>query len=123
MSTIKANTLLHSNGSTTTPPSIPALDTRMARVWVHYDGDTAGIDDDYNVSSITDNAAGDYTVNFTNALANANYAESIQASGRTAVFCARGYGTKTTSARPIRTVTTAGTATDGNQISYIVFSN
>ena len=33
MSTIKANTLLHSDGSTTTQPSIPALDKRMAKAW------------------------------------------------------------------------------------------
>ena len=34
---------------------------------------TVAIRDSYNVSSITDNGTGDYTVNFTNAMANTNY--------------------------------------------------
>jgi hypothetical protein len=74
MSTIKANTLLHSDGSTTTQPSIPALDKRMAKAWVKFRGlDTLAINDSYNVSSITDNGVGQYTVNFTTAMANSTY--------------------------------------------------
>ena len=74
MSTIKANTLLHSDGSTTTQPSIPALDKRMAKAWVKFRGlDTLVINDAYNVSSITDNGVGHYTVNFTTAMANSTY--------------------------------------------------
>ena len=42
--------------------------------WVHFNGSgTVAIDDSFNVSSITDNGTGDYTVNFANALPNANY--------------------------------------------------
>ena len=78
MSTIKANTLLHSDGSTTTQPSIPALDKRMAKAWVNFNGQgTVAINSAYNVSSITDNAQADYTVNFTNSMANANYSFSL----------------------------------------------
>jgi len=78
MSTIKANTLLHSDGSTTTQPSIPALDQRMAKAWVNFNGEgTVAINSAYNVSSITDNAQADYTVNFTNSMANANYSFSL----------------------------------------------
>ena len=78
MSTIKANTLLHSDGSTTTQPSIPALDKRMAKAWVNFNGEgTVAINSAYNVSSITDNAQADYTVNFTNSMANANYSFSL----------------------------------------------
>lgn len=74
MSTIKANTLLHSDGSTTTQPSIPALDKRMAKAWVNFIGQgTVAINSAYNVSSITDNGTGDYTLNFTVNMANVNY--------------------------------------------------
>ena len=74
MSTIKANTLLHSDGSTTTQPSIPALDKRMAKAWLQfYQTGTQGIRDSYNVSSITDIGVGSTRVNFTNNLANENY--------------------------------------------------
>jgi len=77
MSTIKANTLLHSDGSTTTQPSIPALDQRMAKAWVNFNGtSTVAIRSSYNVSSITDSGTGDYTANFAVAMANTNYAAS-----------------------------------------------
>jgi len=40
-----------------------------AKVWGILDGNTNNIKDSHNVSSITDNGAGDYTFNFTNNLA------------------------------------------------------
>lgn len=46
-----------------------------ARAWVNFNGTgTVAIRASGNVSSITDNGTGDYTVNFTNALPDANYA-------------------------------------------------
>tara|TARA_R110002167_G_scaffold332452_2_gene539299 strand:- start:68 stop:463 length:396 start_codon:yes stop_codon:yes gene_type:complete len=49
--------------------------TRLCSAWVNFDGTgTVAIRDSYNVSSITDGGVGGYTVNFTNALANTNYA-------------------------------------------------
>jgi hypothetical protein len=45
-----------------------------ARAWVNFNGTgTVAIRDSGNVSSITDNSTGDYTVNFTTALSDANY--------------------------------------------------
>ena len=50
---------------------------RIAKAWVNLDGTgTIGINDSYNVSSITDNATGDYTVTFSMAMTDANYAVS-----------------------------------------------
>ena len=50
---------------------------QLCRAWVNFDGTgTVAIRASYNVSSITDNGVGDYTVNFTTALADANYAVS-----------------------------------------------
>jgi len=46
----------------------------LCRAWVNFNGTgTVAIRAQFNVSSITDNGTGDYTVNFTNALADANY--------------------------------------------------
>jgi hypothetical protein len=46
-----------------------------ARAWVNFDGTgTVTIRASGNVSSITDNGVGDYTINFTTAMPNANYA-------------------------------------------------
>jgi len=78
MSTIKANTLLHSDGSTTNPPAIPALDKRMAKAWITFTGTgTIAINDSYNISSLTDNSTGIYTFSFTTAMANANYSTLV----------------------------------------------
>jgi hypothetical protein len=52
-----------------------------ARAWVNFNGSgTVAISASGNVSSITDNASGDYTVNFTTAMSDANYC--IVAMGR-----------------------------------------
>ena len=83
MSTIKANTLLHSDGSTTTAPSIPALDKRMAKAFIRWNmatvstGTLNGTGDVYGFSSITDHATGNQLVNFTNPMPNANYASVV----------------------------------------------
>ena len=46
-----------------------------ARAWCNFNGtSTVAIRASGNVSSITDNGTGDYTVNFTTAMADANYA-------------------------------------------------
>ena len=46
-----------------------------AKAWVNFNGTgTVAIRASFNVSSITDNGTGDYTVNYTNALTDANYA-------------------------------------------------
>lgn len=48
-----------------------------ATAWVNFNGTgTVAIRDSYNVSSITDNGVGDYTVNFDSTMANANYSAS-----------------------------------------------
>ena len=46
----------------------------LCKAWVNFNGtSTVAIRASYNVSSITDNGTGDYTVNFTTAFADANY--------------------------------------------------
>ena len=48
---------------------------QVCKAWVNFNGTgTVAIRASYNVSSITDNGVGDYTVNFTTALADQNYA-------------------------------------------------
>ena len=52
------------------------------RAWVNFNGTgTVAIRASGNVSSITDNSTGDYTVNFTNAMPDANYAVTGTAGG------------------------------------------
>lgn len=54
----------------------------LCKAFVNFNGTgTVAIRASYNVSSITDNGVGDYTVNFTTALADANYAIVATCSG------------------------------------------
>jgi hypothetical protein len=54
----------------------------FCRAWVNFNGTgTVAIRASFNVSSITDNGATDYTVNFTTAMADANYAVAATAGG------------------------------------------
>lgn len=47
---------------------------QLCRAWVRFDGTgTPAIAGSFNVSSITDNGVGDYTVNFINAMPNTDY--------------------------------------------------
>jgi hypothetical protein len=77
------------------------------RAWVNFNGTgTPAIRASGNVSSITDNGTGDYTVNFTTAMPDANYQTSVtpQAVSTTA-GCGSLFGTspQTTSSVRIRT--------------------
>lgn len=72
MSTLKANTISNVAGSQSISTDRVAQGTAAA--WVNFNGTgTVAIRASYNVTSITDNNTGDYTVNFTNALPDANY--------------------------------------------------
>jgi len=126
MSTIKANTLLHSDGSTTNPPAIPALDTRMAKAWVNYDQkDTVSVRDSYNVSSVTDFSTGIHLVNFATAMANANYAVSVtmNGSGTTAAGFAMNEQNNNTTGLARNVIYASGSLVDADCIHTIVFGN
>jgi hypothetical protein len=69
-----AMTISGSTGVTYPDGSSQASGQQACKAWVNFNGTgTVAIRAAYNVSSITDNATGDYTVNFTTAFADANY--------------------------------------------------
>ena len=89
-STLTANAVLVGNGTSginTVAPSTTgnvltsdgtswtsAANTQYVKAWVNFNGTgTPAIRGSFNVSSITDNGTGDFTINFTNAMSNANY--------------------------------------------------
>ena len=116
MSTIKVGTLLAADGSTTTQPSIPALDQRMAKAWVDFNGTgTVAIRGSYNVSSITDNSTGNYSVNFATNMANTNYATVTNGARLNNQYISTHYGNQQVSKVIIVTYTinsTGGADTD-----------
>lgn len=61
-----------SDGANTTSSTNAILGS--AKAWVNFNGTgVIAIRGSYNVSSITDNGVGDYTINFTNAMSDTNY--------------------------------------------------
>jgi hypothetical protein len=100
--------------------------TNTCRAWVNFNGaDTVAIRASFNVSSITDNGTGDYTVNFTTAMPDANYsvtAMSYRASGVTTSFCSQENSfAPTTSAFRFGVFSNAGSPVDSPFVSVAVF--
>jgi hypothetical protein len=76
------STLVLKNGVSGTPPTVQdSAGTQIGtfcRAWVNFNGTgTVAIRASFNVTSITDNGTGDYTVNFTTAMPDANYSPQI----------------------------------------------
>jgi len=68
----------YANNKLVTPGVVGGM---LCRAWVNFNGtSTVAIRAAYNVSSITDNGTGEYTVNFTTAMADANYAAVMTSS-------------------------------------------
>jgi hypothetical protein len=81
MSTLKYNTWLNTDNT----------ENYKCRAWVNFNGTgTVAIRGSGNVSSITDNATGDYTVNFSNAMSDTNYC-IVATSGYTADAASAGF--------------------------------
>lgn len=72
MSTAHFNTLQNAAGSKSVP--VDTVVDGSAKAWVNFNGTgTVAIRASGNVSSITDNGVGNYTVNFTTLMPDANY--------------------------------------------------
>jgi hypothetical protein len=73
MSTARFDTLSNSAGTSTVP--VNTVVSGSAKAWVNFDGTTSPgtIRASFNVSSVTKNGTGNYTVNFTTAMPDADY--------------------------------------------------
>lgn len=122
MSTLRVDTIQNAAGNDS-PISVPGT----AKAWVNFNGTgTVAIRDSYNVSSITDNTTGDYTVNFTTAMPDANYSVIVSTDPATGAggipVCGlsyNGYSPSGSSAR-VRTTTT-GAFADSATVCVAVF--
>lgn len=117
MSTIKCTTIQNLSG----------VEVYTAKAWVNFNGTgTVAIRASGNVSSITDNGTGDYTVNFTSAMSDANYSASLTAGSTTlgANFNALTYTAQTYSTSSLRTqsvITSSATAADIINANVAIF--
>ena len=70
MSEIRATTISDETGN----GPIALTKQHAAKAWVNFNGGASfGLRDDFNISTAVDNGTGDYTLNFSNALANSNF--------------------------------------------------
>jgi hypothetical protein len=98
-----------------------------ARAWVKFNGTgTPAIGGSANVSSITDNGTGDYTVNFTTAMADVNYAAHIAITAANHYACSTGgnnsnFTYATSSFRPGKCISQGGVVYDPTQVNVTVF--
>jgi hypothetical protein len=127
MSTLVAQTI--SNGTVST--SSANVIQGSAKAWVSYDGFNAVIRGSFNVSSVTYNAIGRYTVNLTTAMPNANYAVAMSISSQNAGGASDLYGyvddytaARTTSAFRLASFASNGASFFGSQyLGAVVFSS
>jgi len=96
-----------------------------AKAWVNFNGTgTVAIRASFNVSSITDNGTGDYTVNFTTALTDANFSSNLTCSGDGGgeLRCATGLqALYSTSACRFQTTSANATLVDVNGVYVSIF--
>ena len=123
-----STTISGTNGVTFPDSTSMQTGQQACKAWVNFNGTgTVAIRAGYNVSSITDNGAGDYTVNFTTAMPDANYAPAIatQRNGiNSAVWGSVKYdSTMATSNVRIATVDVTPTPTDPQGVFVTIFSN
>ena len=99
------------------------------RAWVNFNGTgTVAIRASGNVSSITDNGTGDYTVNFTTAMPDANYASVITAGtigpGYALFLCSPNDQAPTTTSMRFKCVAMAGSTqpiSDSASVNVAIF--
>ena len=116
---------LADNASLMTTPTGTAP-SYLCRAWVNFNGTgTVAIRGSGNVSSITDNGTGNYTVNFTTAMPDANYSAQCSAGSGTGgsayIYNTFYTAAPTTSAFRILTVSFSGTDTDYAYVMASVF--
>jgi hypothetical protein len=95
----------------------------QCRAWVNFNGaGTVAINGSGNVTSITDNGTGDYTVNLTTALPDVNYAPVLGVGNTDGSEGAiRIKASLTTSATRVATTFLGGNAKDCNQVTVAIF--
>lgn len=124
MSTLQADTLNNRAGTKTVP--VDTVIDGSAKAWVNFNGTgTVTIRASFNVSSITDNGTGDYTINFTDSMADANYAV-VGSSGATGVTSASSaiamcVSSLLAGSARVVTVTGGGAAADRDQMHAAFF--
>lgn len=122
MSILKVDTLTTTDAANSIATERVANGTAAA--WVNFNGTgTVSIRGGYNVSSITDNGTGSYTVNLTNAMPDLNFAVVGEQSytNTSSGLSSMSLWTPSTSTVGVYTFSTSGNVLDRGIVSIAVF--
>jgi len=101
--------------------------TTNALAWVSFTGSSGSIRSSYNVTSVTRNGTGDYTITFTNALTDANYSALMSGGNGNTVSVAPvfdiGQAPTTSTFRALAYLRSTGAATDLTYTNVAIFGN
>ena len=105
-------TVVGEGGSTTTN-----LQQGLNKVWANLNGSSFGLRDSFNVTSATDNSAGDHTITIANDMGNANYSVTTNAGDKNR--SALGHvGVNGASAPAAGSIRLGSTASDGSNFDH-----
>jgi len=100
----------------------------LCRAWVNFNGTTVtnpasmtGVRGSFNVSSILDNGTGDYTVNFTTAMPDANYSAHVTGYSGAEEAYVRSATVPTASLVRVGTNGSGGAAVDSTYVFVAIF--
>lgn len=83
MSTVRTNTITDVSGGNSMP--VADINQGRAKAWYNLNGTgTIAVRDSFNCASFVDNGTGDYSANFSVAMANANYKADFSATSGSA---------------------------------------
>ena len=123
LSTAAANTSTNTSLSFVEPNKLVTAEIvapGLCKAWVNFNGTgTVAIRAAFNVSSIQDDGTGLYTVNFTQAMPDTNYA--VVSTARAQSFCSPRTGTYTTSSVAFQTRNNTNTDTDFDYVNVAIF--
>lgn len=110
-----------------TSEKITGSTDQIAKAWVNFNGTgTVAIRDSFNVSSITDNGTGDYTINFSSAFSDINYniSKNVSLAINAVSFSACPYvDVPTTTTLRVNTWNTAITLVDAEFVDILIFTS
>jgi len=124
-SNITVDTLTKGAVTLNTDELVDVNNTRVCKAWVNFNGTgTVAIRASYNVSSITDNSVGQFTINFTTVMSDVNYGFAGNTHEQNVRIVGSNAASQTTSALRIACeVVTTAAARDTTYIYVTFFGN
>ena len=124
MSTLRTSNIQDTSGGNNSTPE--EIGKGRAKAWINFNGDnTPTARESYNISSITDNATGNYTFNFTNAMSSADFAFAtfVGDGNHSSTIRAMTYMSSTTTSLQLLTETSNGSNIDEAYVCVVVFGD